>query len=76
MKVYQLIYQTTYNEHDEGFSFESNEEMAGKIYLRKEKADAEVERIKSLDYWEQMKYTTRSSGFLSGIRIAEIEVIE
>lgn len=76
MKAYQLIYVTSYTEYDEGFSYDREDMMPGKVYLLREKAEAEIERIMSLPQWEKDKYTTRFSGYLSEIRIKEWDIVE
>lgn len=76
MKAYQLIYVTSYTEYDEGFSYDREDIMPGKVYLLREKAEAEIKRIMSLPHREKDKYTTRFSGYLSEIRIKEWEIVE
>ena len=76
MKAYQLIYITSYEEYDEGFLFQREDSMPGKVFLHFEKAQAEKERIMSLPYLEKDKYKTRFSGELSDIRIKEWNIVE
>ena len=76
MKAYQLIYETTYQEYDEGFTYEQTEMMPGTVFLHKEKAEEERRRILLLPYREQEKFTTRFSGYLSDIRIKEWDIVE
>ena len=76
MKAYQLFYVTSYTEYDEGFSIDQEERMPGKIFLKKDKAEAERNRILSLPYDEQVKYQTRFSGYLSDVLIREMDIEE
>ena len=76
MKAYQLIYITSYTEYDEGFSYDQEDVMPGPVFLHREKAEEEIKRIMSLPDWEQQKYQTRFSGYLSEIRIEEWNIVE
>jgi len=76
MKAYQLFYVTSYTEYDEGFSIDREERMPGKIFLRKEKAEAERQRVLSLPYREQNRYKTRFSGSLSDVLVREMDIEE
>ncbi len=76
MKAYQLIYVTSYTEYDEGFTYYREDMMPGKVYLLREKAEAESKRIMSLPHREKDKYITRFSGYLSEIRIKEWDIVE
>lgn len=76
MKAYQLFYVTSYTEYDEGFSFDQEDMMPGKIFLKKDKAEAERNRVLSLPDNERVKYQTRFSGYLSDVLIREIDIEE
>lgn len=76
MKAFQLFYVTSYTEYDEGFSIDREERMPGKIFLKREKAEAERDRVLALPYHKRERYATRSSGFLSDVLIRDVDIEE